>query len=690
MKKLLSAILCMAMLSSLPVSAAADPMSDALAAVKTRVTVPADLTEFDSNTTKDGDETSYSFSWRTEDGGKSLHVYCDEFGRINNYSYWDRESYKDNEDNRLTPYTSEDALKFAEEFLKKALPDAYGETSELVWDKSGSEGYFSGDGINYNFTFDRLYEGTKVDGNYVSVNVTATQDGMSVRNMYSDYNYDTEFIVPQTTIENPEEAYKKAYPISLLYETDYEKTGENKTKETRLVYSINGGYISAETGEIKELMEYDGPIEFANKQELADAASGAADKGAPRFTEQEQKELDSVKGLKTVQEIEKNLRGISVLKMTSGMKLTHSYIYKVDDDDYIMNLNFNDDKDRWASITVDAKTGKIKSVNNYNYGTYYPNNNKEEYTVTEEQKDAAREKANEFFAMLEPEISKEYEIADENTYSSTVRFDYSRMANGIKYSEDYADISYDVKENMLTGYDSCYSDANFPDPENVIDANKAYDEILKIAPLEKVYILTDSKQYELCYIPKNAYASVDAFTGKTTEPEEQVQPGKYTDINGDEWYAEAEKRLSDIGIRLSGTEFRANDNITKSDILRIFSAGLKGRNYLYFDDSAIVSSMAKIGIIPPIEKPEEDNSPVTREDACVYMIRLAGFERVAKLSDIYSVSFADGDSISPEKIGYAAILSGMGVVAGSNGTLRPKDYITRAEAVQMLYKYLLP
>lgn len=687
MKKLLSAILCLTMLSSLPVSAAADPMADALAAVKSRISVPAELTEFESNTSKNNDETEYSFRWSDEDNRRSLDVSCDEYGRIDNYSYWDRDDYKDEEDNRLTPYTRQDALKFAEEFLKKALPDAYGETSELAWDGTGSDGYFSGDGITYNFTFDRLYEGTKVANNYVSVSVTAKQDGMSVRNMYSVYLYDTEFIVPKTTIENPEEAYKKAYPISLFYEKDYGKTGESKTDETRLVYSLDGGYISAETGEIKELKEYDGPILYENAADSVMGMEKSAGDGYD-FTEQEQKELDNVKGLKSAQEIEKNLRAISDLKMTSAMKLTHSHVYRHDDDEYTMNLTFSNDKDRWASITVDAKTGKIQSINNYT-SSYYTASTYEEYNITDAQKENARKKANDFFAMVEPEISKEYEIRNENDFSTNVSISYKRMANGIEYTYNNANISYDVKENMLTNYDLYHSDANFVDPSNVIDADTAYNEILKTSPLEKIYILTDTDQYELCYIPEDAYVSVDAFTGKAVESEEPTQPGEYTDISGDEWYAEAVKRLSDIGIRLSGTEFKANENITKSDLLRIFGAGLKDRYYLFSDVNSIMSSMAKIGIIP-IAQPEEDNSPVTREDACVYMVRLAGFERVAKLSGIFNVSFADGDSISPEKLGYAAILSGMGVVAGNNGTLRPKDCITRAEAVQMLYKYLLP
>ena len=83
-----------------------------------------------------------------------------------------------------------------------------------------------------------------------------------------------------------------------------------------------------------------------------------------------------------------------------------------------------------------------------------------------------------------------------------------------------------------------------------------------------------------------------------------------------------------------------------------------------------------------------DAAAVSREQAFVYMIRLAGYEKVAALSDIYKVSYADGDQLSDGLIGYAAILSGMGIVAGDGGNLRPKDSMTRAEAAMMLYRYM--
>lgn len=53
------------------------------------------------------------------------------------------------------------------------------------------------------------------------------------------------------------------------------------------------------------------------------------------------------------------------------------------------------------------------------------------------------------------------------------------------------------------------------------------------------------------------------------------------------------------------------------------------------------------------------------------------------------MDFADGNLLSKGKIGYCAILSGLGVITGDGGYLRPQSNLTRAEAMAMVYKYLL-
>ena len=140
------------------------------------------------------------------------------------------------------------------------------------------------------------------------------------------------------------------------------------------------------------------------------------------------------------------------------------------------------------------------------------------------------------------------------------------------------------------------------------------------------------------------------------------------------------------GIALNGESFRPDDAITQEDLLRLFMSGQDGRYMMNISTESLYSYSILKGLIAKEDRNEA--AAVTREQAFMIMVRAAGFDRVAQLSDIYKVSYSDGDKLSEGSIGYAAILSGMGVINGDGSELRPQDNITRAEAAAILYRYL--
>ena len=112
-----------------------------------------------------------------------------------------------------------------------------------------------------------------------------------------------------------------------------------------------------------------------------------------------------------------------------------------------------------------------------------------------------------------------------------------------------------------------------------------------------------------------------------------------------------------------------------------------GRYYDGYTTEELYDRLVRDGYITEEEKAPE--SQVKREDAFVHVIRMAGLERVAKLTEIYRVTYGDQAELSEGKLGYAAILSGLGVICGDGGNLRPQDALTRAEAIALAHKYLL-
>ena len=60
----------------------------------------------------------------------------------------------------------------------------------------------------------------------------------------------------------------------------------------------------------------------------------------------------------------------------------------------------------------------------------------------------------------------------------------------------------------------------------------------------------------------------------------------------------------------------------------------------------------------------------------------------AELPGIFNCGFSDAGQIAADKLGYAAIVSGLGVISGDGNAIRANDALTNAEAAAMIYNYL--
>lgn len=656
MKKFISAVICILMIVQTAAFAEINvPMSEALAAVKQKSDIGSALTEFESRTDKYSDDNAkYVFKWSDKENAKGITISCDEKGRISYYSEWDNET---DADRKLSGYSKTDAQAYAENLVKKLLPETFSDNDVLVCDTENIEAYLGNRGTNYNFVFNRQIGGICVNENYVRVNVRAVPGKMTA-NLRSNYDYDARFDLPTEVINDPDAAYKNAYPITLHY--------EDAENETKLLYSIEKdgkGYISAADGSVVKEKE---PDVYAAGDKANTEASMAADSSAGGFSKQEIAELEATAGLKTEKETENILRGFSELKMTGKMVLQSSDIGK-ENGKYIMNLSFYDNDSRYMYVTADAVDGTIYSIGNYDYG------DKEKTELTKEQEFDAKENIKKFFAKVS-EKRDEFSEKSTNIYSHSVGIRFVRCVNGVEYDDNYAYISYDTENGMINSYSINYTDARFDDPEKAVGTDSAYESLLCECPVMQEYVLTDSDKYELCYRLKMPYTDIDALTGKAV----MEKALEYSDIGG-HWCASAVNALAELGIRLDGSEFKPDEKVTKGDLLRFFADGIDG------DGQSFGTSdyMKKKGFITDAS---EESEQAKRSDAFVYMIKLAGYEKLAEL-DIYKVNFADSENM--ENIGYAAILSGMGVICGDGGYLRPNDGITRAEAAVMLYNYLM-
>ncbi len=681
MKRIIAMVLCLVMVVGIMPVMAQDTkaMEAALIAVKGKIDVPAELTEFESSGHVFDGKTTYNFSWYDKERIVSLDINCDDKGRISSYHYYTDEMYRSSESNVLATVTKEQVIGFADSFVAKLLPETNrGETDVLMCDTQNVRANVSEMGTRYYIPYQRTYteKHVPVDGNVANVNVLAVGDSMVVTNAYCNYDYDTPYNkkVDLFDMSDYKAAYQKVFPEELVYAKYHDDKGEAYTK---LVYRFKdgkAGYMNYMSYEAVEKDEYtDGEI---YKESMAEDAV-AMNSAAGGLTREEIAELDKVAGLKAAEEIEKALRKLTQLKVTNEMTVQSTNVYKTDEV-YYMYINLRSEDGRRLSATVDAKTGEIKDIYNYDKQDM-------DKEATDLQKKAAEQEMDEFAKKVGGEdfaLCRGKEVEVSGMTASKV---YVRYANDVPVIGEEITVSYDIENKRIGAYSNYIDNSLTFEAADGLVANP-YACLIKAAPIEHIYIKSE-EAYVLCYSANaKQHVHIDAHTGELFDPyAEEDNKAEYTDIS-DHWCKAAVDKLTEVGIRLHGDAFNPESAITQEDLLRIFAAGF---NYTYFmstSTDALYRELYNMGILTRAERNEK--ATVKREDAFVYMIRFAQLERVARINKIFTIDFKDKSAITPEKLGHTAILWGMGIIGGDDVGVRPQENITRAEAVVMLYKYL--
>ncbi len=682
MKRIISLILTVVMvLSSITVfadSMTSKEMQDVLIKVKGRVDIPTELTEFTPQTSKQEGKTLYSFLWQSADGNAYIEVSADGGGRILQYYAYDN-SLKS--DKKLTALSKAEIIGTAESFLKKTAPEAFANNDDkLVYDEDS----WYVNNLSYQLSFRRFRDGIEVKDNNASINIRVYDDKAYVRNAYINFNYDAKFSNVPESVADYKEKYKAAFPAELIYKDEYsyfEPKSEDDKDKVVLVYRYKdneAGYILAENGEVATEDEWNETYFGSTSNGVAEDALMSSRK--EMLTEQEIRELDMVEGVISKDDIEKILKKLPYIDFDNALKTEYYSINKVDEK-YRVSVSYENDSKRYLSVTADGATGEILSIYNRAYHETF-----NDAQLTENQKAEANKKIDEFLKAAAKEKVNEFAEQNSNTSNWGVSRDFDRIVNGVRYVDDGIFVEFDNDANRITSYRLDYEEKVFPKTEKIIDGTAAYDAILDIAPLKRIYILTDGT-YKVCFTATDAIM-VDAFTGEKylNGIEESAQEFKYSDIDG-HWAQEMINKLAEIQIGFKGEKFNPDEPVTQYDLLKFFGAGIRYKGYLTREPEMLYQELINEGILTEEEK--SPDSVVKREDAFVYMIRFDGMEEVAKLSNIFKVEYADKNLISDGKIGYPAILTGMGIICGDGGYLRPTEILTRAEAAVMLYKYMI-
>lgn len=685
MKRVISVFLALMMLvtafPALADSNASKEMENVLLIVKSKVDVPEELSEFSGRVLGSSERVSYSFDWNNKDYSKSMSVYADSDGRITSYHYYSPVF----SDKKLSPVSKKEIIDFAYGFLKKTLPEAFKDESDtLIYDEKS---YNARGNLRYSLRFDRYKNSVAVKDNSAALTLSIEDDKVCVRNMSLSYDYDAEFEADEEIIENYIEKYKKTFPTELIYcdEYNYKKVSpyEPNSKPV-LIYRIkdnNAGFISLANGE--EIREDSRDSLSREENAVMDSMMSAGSSANKEIlTEQEIAELSEIEGLLSVAELEKSIAALPYVKLDSSLRLATNTLAKNEYGEYIYRLHYNNaDKKpyRYLNAAVNAQSGKIISLSQ----SYDATADEE---LTELQKKAAEDRINSFIKKVSPDEIKECEKTDSKAYSTILNNTYTRIVNGIKYIDNGIYISFDAKNNIVTSYRADFRNGDFADVKSAIGDSAAYEKILEYSPVTQFYILSGGKYVKAATLKKQ-YITVDAISGEVRNKDtSQENEFSYSDIDG-HWVEDAATKLSEIQVGIAGDRLLPDTGVTQAEFLRLVCSGIIDKYYNSYTEEELYERLIADKIITEGEKAPE--AVVKREDSFVYIIRIAGLERVAGLGDIYKIEYTDGSTLGEGKIGYAAILSGLGVVCGDGGLLRPADNLTRAEAIIMLYRYLL-
>jgi len=180
-----------------------------------------------------------------------------------------------------------------------------------------------------------------------------------------------------------------------------------------------------------------------------------------------------------------------------------------------------------------------------------------------------------------------------------------------------------------------------------------------------------------------------------------VEAPEFEDVTLDFWGYEAIGDFARKGyVTGDGNgRFRANDNITRAEFLKILLTASEieikeydipfadvPENSWYFGYVATANRLGIAnGISAELFAPGND---ITREDMAVLIFRTANMAD-AKTEGSPDGRFSDSDEISQYAKTAVEALASSGVINGNpDGSFAPKANATRAEAVQMLYNLL--
>jgi len=672
----------------------------------------------------DRGEYAWSIDWsmHNEKKGVNIDVWINaNDGKIKRIS---KHEYNHDEDRpTIAQITRDEAQVIADKFIQKVNPKEYKEVKL----EENERTYIYRGGTDYNFVYTRERNGVPFDGNAIRVEVD------SIKSEVRGYNYnwdgDVQFPALEGIIdkEKAEKALRDNVDMVLSYipsRNKYDYHSE-KVKEIKLVYSSsfeNGYLVDAKEG---TMLDYSGrAVEEEKVKNITDERKEEIFKNAKKVTTQD-KEISQERANEVIGKYIKEIYGEG---------------YEIDRLSYVENDDYweTNGKKAWSArykkgdgfrrdyggkLTINALTEELISARSYNDMEDEIEEGYKPVITWEQGYDKAIEAIAKYFPDKIKGIDTEAKYRKRKHYYNgkempemQYRYNFQRKVNGVYYSDDNLSIEVDTKEGKIRGIRCEWNtETDFPEVTGVIakeDAKEIYFE--KYEP-ELVYSkINKSDDYEnpdweikLVYRISYKYfrgGNIDAFTGKFLSYDGEEVDEKDDNFKETIKDHDAEKELSILASQgiIDTNEFELDRELTMDEAIKMLVDAKGYRPYMIRRAEALKFSNVKeadsnykylqmavqYGILENKESKYKSDEKVTREDLAEMMVKLLGYDKLAKIDSIFKVSYKDGKEISDEKIGYVAICEGLKIMKDNNGKFEPKSNVKMVDMAIAIYNAL--
>lgn len=648
MKKFISVILVLCILA-VPVYGNENYTKEGLVEKVKEICNISDYEKFEIGSSKNrNNSTDYYMSWSDKEKGH-IEVNVDSNGLIYYYN-----SYNDEKYTRNKIYSDTEAKAIAEEFLKKSLGEKYSDLKYNYCDYNQED--------SYEFKYDIYY-------NNIQTSEISTISVNKYTNKIQYFYYPESITLAKyysfegtKTLEDAKNKINEG--IKLGYTTKYDYN--SKKTSIQLLYRFDDYSLRA-----KDLMpQNDNSYLLKESSSQNIASAGAADDSG--LTAVELEKIENLKNIITIDE------ALTIIKNTldiglSKDNITTEYSKEYNSDKYSISI-YNDGKENPFFVRIDSK-GRIVTY----YKDYIYDNS------TNKSDEELLKKAEEIINKVNTDG---YELTSVKPYYDYYYYDYDYGYN----SENDKSFTCNLKRNGYISFDESINiqldtygnlrsiKANYQNDDIFtvnLPVNINYDEAINIA-----YNNIEFKPYYLIQTMfngnNNEYSAIPVYSFEkvfTIDPENghilTIDGEKFSKITGlkeytdikNQWYAETVRNMSYMGYGYDSTEFMGDKPLTVGAFKELnYRTYLPYTNYNEYSDDKIL----------------------TRYDMAEIFMDIMECKKESKYNEIFIKPFDDVDF---EYTGAVALLKARGIVGGDS--FRGNEYVTRAEALVMLYRYII-